>query len=338
MRVAVEEPVPEDHRHPRLGDQVREPAALVERPVLDVDVGELHAVEVLERQHARARVRPVDLRHGDVRVPGEVVVERVGVARLEPVVELLPDRARELVDELVRVDEVERADALLREPRGLVHQREVGLDLARRVRPLHLDGDALAVRQRRAMHLADRCRRQRLLVELGEQALDRLAELLANRPLDVRERERAHVVLQAAQLGDDVGRHDVGPRREQLAELDERRAELVEHLAQVPAARRSLDGRVLRSAAVDRIAEAVPDRDLGDLAQATEVALLRTRRHRVKCARRGGVLGNAGDRRLPGALGRFDRDGRRASCRAARSRAATSARRFPPRRPRSPRP
>ena len=141
--------------------EIREPPALVERPVLDVDVGELHAVEVLERQHARARVRPVDLRHRDVRMTGEVLVEAVGVPRFEPVVELLPDRARELVDDLVRVDEVERANALLRELRRLVHQREVGLDLPRRVRPLHLDDDAPAVRQRRAVHLPDRRRGER---------------------------------------------------------------------------------------------------------------------------------------------------------------------------------
>ena len=244
MRVAVEEPVAEDHRHPRLGDQVGEVPALLERPCVELEVGELHAVEVLEREHARARVRPVDARDRDVRVTGEVPVEGIRVARLEPVVELLPDRARELVDDLVRVDEVERADALLGELRRLVHEREVGLDLPRRVRPLHLDGDAAAVRQRRAMHLPDRRCRDRLRVELGEQPLDRLAELLLDRPLDVRVRERPHVVLQAAQLGDDVRRHDVRPRREQLAELDERRAELVEHLAQVPAARRALGSRV----------------------------------------------------------------------------------------------
>ncbi len=46
---------------------------------------------------------------------------------------------------------------------------------------------------------------------------------------------------------------------------------------------------VVRPAAVDRVAEAVPDRDLRDLAQPAEVALLRTCRHRVKCARRRGV-------------------------------------------------
>ena len=52
MRVGVEEPVPEDHRHPRLGHQVREAAPLLERVLVGVDVGDLHALEELERQHA----------------------------------------------------------------------------------------------------------------------------------------------------------------------------------------------------------------------------------------------------------------------------------------------
>ena len=116
-------------------------------------------------------------------------------------------------------------------------QLDVALDLPRRVRPLHLDDDLPAVRQHRAVHLADRRGRDRLLLELEEQPLDRLPELLADRALDVLERERAHVVLQRPELGDDVRRNDVGPGREQLAELHERRAELVEHLAQMTAAR-----------------------------------------------------------------------------------------------------
>src|SRR5213076_1234194 len=98
-------------------------------------------------------VAPVDARDADVWMAGEVVVKGLRVARLEPVVELLPDRARELVDELPRVDEVERADPLPREPRGLVEESEVALDLARRVRALHLHGDAVPVRQRRPVHL-----------------------------------------------------------------------------------------------------------------------------------------------------------------------------------------
>ena len=53
------------------------------------------------------------------------------------------------------------------------------------------------------------------------------------------EGEGTYVVLQATQLDDDVGRHDVRPRREQLPELHERRAELVEHLTEMLAARRA---------------------------------------------------------------------------------------------------
>ena len=92
------------------------------------------------------------------------------------------------------------------------------------------------------MYLADRRCRDRRLVELGEELLDGELELFADDALDVRVRERAHVVLELLQLLDDVRRDDVGPRREQLAELDEGRAELVEQLAQVLAA---LGGRPL---------------------------------------------------------------------------------------------
>ncbi len=170
-------------------------------------------------------------------MPGEVAEEALGVSCLVPVVELLADRAGELVDDLARVDEVEHPYPLLCQSRRLVHQLEIGLDLARSVRPLHLDGDSPAVRQHRAVHLADRGSRDRVGVELEEEPLDRLPELLSDHPLDLGERNGPHVVLEPAQLGDDVRRDDVWARREQLAELDERRAELVEHLPQVTAAR-----------------------------------------------------------------------------------------------------
>ena len=222
-----------------------------------------------------------------MRVAGEVAVERLRVPPLEPVVELLPDLPRELVDERVRVDEVERAHALLHEPRRLVEQHEVGLDLPRRAGTLHLDGDALPVRERRAVHLADRRRRDRHRIELEEQPLDRVAELLLDHALGLLERERPHVVLEAAQLGDDVRRHDVGARREQLPELHERRPELVEQLAQMLAARgrpcssyivgeprlrgaaRQQVGQLVR---LEEVAEAVAHHDLRDLRQAAEAA------------------------------------------------------------------
>ena len=100
----------------------------------------------------------------------------------------------------------------------------------------------LPVRKRRAVHLADRRRRDGHRIEGEEETVDRVAEILFDHALGLLERERAHVVLEAAQLRDDVRRHDVGARREQLPELHERRPELVEQLAKMLAAR----GRPLR--------------------------------------------------------------------------------------------
>ena len=298
MRIAVEEAVPEDHRHPRLGDPVRDLAPLLEARSDQVDVGELNPVDPLERQHPRARVLPVDLRHVDVRMAGEVAVEVLRVAALLPVVELLPDRAGELVHELAGVHEVERADPLAREPSCLVEQAEVGLDLLRCARPLHLDRDAAPVRQRRPMHLADRRGRDRRVLEVEEEPLERVAELLLDHALGLLERERPDVVLQPAQLDHDVRGHDVRPGREELPELHERRPQLVEHLTQVLAAggRCTLLGRhvgeaVFRRAAgqeiaelvrLEEVAEAVAHHDLRNLRQAPDAA---GRAHRAVSAR-----------------------------------------------------
>ena len=136
------------------------------------------------------------------------------------------------------------------------------------------------------MHLADRGGRERLAVELEEESLDREAEVFEDDALDLLVRERAHVVLEAAELADDVRRQDVGPHREQLAELDEGRAELVEELAKVLAAFRrgaleelgpvpAARDQVGQLVALEEVAEAVPDGDLGDLRQPAEVPSLR---------------------------------------------------------------
>ena len=286
MRIAVEEAVAEDHRHPRLGDLVREVAPLLEAERQRVDVCDLRPLQPLEREHARARVRPVDPRHVHVRLVREVVVEGLRVSPLEAVVELLADLLRELVDQPARIDEVERMHALLHEPRRLIEQREIGLDLPRRAGALHLHRDLFAVRKRRAVHLADRRRGDRLAVEREEEALDRVAEILDDHALGFLERERSHVVLQTAQLGDDVRGHDVGPRRQQLAELDEGRAELVEQLAEVhasrrgPAVARGCEPRLRRAAGqevgelvrLEEVAEAVAHHHLCDLRETAEIA------------------------------------------------------------------
>jgi hypothetical protein len=157
-----------------------------------------------------------------------------------------------------------------RATRGLVEQLDVARDLPLGVRPLHLHHDLLPARQAGAVHLPDRRRGDRLLLELLEDLLDREVELLLDDPADARERLGPGVVLKAAQLVQDVRRHDVGPGGQQLAELDEGRAQLVQHLAQPPAAVAGADRGVVGDGllAAEGVAEPVAGGDLGDLAEA----------------------------------------------------------------------
>jgi hypothetical protein len=77
---------------------------------------------------------------------------------------------------------------------------QVGLDCLRDPRVLDLDDDSVAVKRRRSVDLADRRRRERALVELGENAAERPAKLVSHQPLELRERDRRNVVAELGEL------------------------------------------------------------------------------------------------------------------------------------------
>ncbi len=273
----MEEPVPEHHRHPCVGEPIRDVAPLVGTQPLEVEVGDLGPAQELEREDAGGRVLANHAWHDDVAVASEVAVEHLRVARFVAVVELEADRARELVDELLRVHELERLDALLQELRGLVQETDVRLDLTGRRGTLHLDRDFLTVGQHRTVHLPDRGRREGREVELEEGSVHAQLELGLHGVPYLLERDGRRCILQPPQLDDDVRWHDVRPGGEQLAELDEGRAELVEHQPQaapairdgglVPVRARS---QVPHAVPAQEVAEPVARRDLGDLGEPTD--------------------------------------------------------------------
>ncbi len=84
------------------------------------------------------------------------------------------------------------------------------------------------------MHLTDRRRRDRNRVERGEQRLQRRVQLGFDHLPSLLERERRYRVLQQREFSRDILGHEIGASREQLAELDEGRPELVQELTQVP--------------------------------------------------------------------------------------------------------
>jgi hypothetical protein len=260
----------EDHPEPDLGHQMGDPATLVLLEGDEVEVAELGALDPLEGEHALARVCPVDLGDGDLLGALEDAAEDVGVPGLGAVVELAGDGASELVDELDGVDELQLADAALDDAGDASEQLDVGLDLTAGVGTLHLDGHLAAGVQLGEVHLADGRGGDGLGVELGEQLVDGALQLSADDLLDLLVGKGRDGVLEEAELGDHLGRDHVRADGEQLAELDEGRAELVEHLAHVAATggHGHVDRIVLAARTpLEGVAEAVPRGHVRDLAQ-----------------------------------------------------------------------
>ena len=130
------------------------------------------------------------------------------------------------------------------------------------------------------MHLSDRSGGERLGLEALECLLDGETEFLLNHLTDHGEFKWSHLVLQLDQFLHDVGGQDVRTRAEQLAELNERRSQFVEHLSDVAAALRGRrrarpapvpQGRE-KTVALEEVSEAVTEGDFGDLAYPLEIA------------------------------------------------------------------
>ena len=157
--------------------------------------------------------------------------------RLLDEVELGGEVRLELVAECGQLQQAGRLGVSFGERGQRAEQLEVERDLLLDPRPAHLDDDLAAGTQQPAVDLCDRRTGERLLVEPGE---DLEPDLLVDDPARLLEREGRHVVDQPLELLDVDVRKQVGPRREQLAELDEGRAELLEPL---PERLRALAGR-----------------------------------------------------------------------------------------------
>jgi hypothetical protein len=96
------------------------------------------------------------------------------------------------------------------------------------VGPLQLDDGVAAVGQDARVDLGDRRRRQRRVVERTEDPLGREAQLLLDQAADGRRIERPNLVEHLeARVGEGSG-EEAGRRSDQLSELHERGAELVE--------------------------------------------------------------------------------------------------------------
>ena len=232
MRIGVEVPVDRDLLEVRLGE------LLGQRPevVLDArhlrDVVDLDAADALHRQHFLRRVRLDDARDEQARESRQRAPERRRVARLDPVVELVDERHLELLDDADEIDALAGARVIGEEVRELAEKLDVVGEALADARALRLDDDGSPVAQRGVVDLPEARAAERLRIELREQLADARAELLLDDLLDLGEGNRIDVVLEMLQLVDVGLGQEIGPRGQHLAELDVRRAELDESLAE----------------------------------------------------------------------------------------------------------
>ena len=195
-----------------------------------------HAVEELHRQHVAARELGVGLGHRH-QLQVELVLQAAEVrqrARLVAQVHLLADLHPEAVEQLQRGAGHLVAGLAHQDLEQRLHEVEVGGHHVLDVGPQHLDRHRAPVEEAGPVHHGDGGRPDRVGLELGERVAQRQAEVLLHPLAHVGERHRRARVEAGAELVGHVVAEHAGRRGDDLAELHEGPAEVLEALAQRP--------------------------------------------------------------------------------------------------------
>ncbi len=141
------------------------------------------------------------------------------MARFEIVIELFAQPGRDLLQHFRGLDRRAHAAVNREQHREL---GEVGFDRRLHVRILQLGGERAPVMARRAMHLAERGGRRRLMREPRELCLPVGPKLRRHAPPDERPAHRRRLTLKLTELGGIFSRQRLGDGGEQLRHLHDR--------------------------------------------------------------------------------------------------------------------
>src|SRR5712691_6149560 len=281
MRVAVEEAVGKQLMEAGVENVAGELFAIDARRVVE-DLPELHAFQFLQRDHGARGELPVEPGDDDGGPPGVVFCKLLDVARFVIEIQLEEHGGAELADDAGGRVDAGLLDHSLEESRQVEEEIGVAADLLLDARTLHLDHHVLARGEPRAVHLGDRRGRHRGGVDRGEELVGGFAQALLDQLQDQLHRHGRGAILKMAELGDEIRRQDVGPRGEDLPQLDEGGPQLRQGLAE---AARGGGAHLFRRGphflataedvpdlgAIPELAESVARDDHADLAQSLEV-------------------------------------------------------------------
>jgi len=121
-----------------------------------------------------------------------------GIGSLLHQIEFGSDGVIVIRDHLTRAQAMTIRDEALDQPGAQIHQPQIAPDLARHARTQHLDHHFATISEPGRMHLGDRRRTERLLIEVGEHALQRKTISSLDDASRLRTREGRHSILQLA--------------------------------------------------------------------------------------------------------------------------------------------
>lgn len=199
-------------------------------------------------------------------------------------VEFVADGRGQLGRHLARLVAAQRGPAVLQHAGQVGEQPQVGVDARAQPRALHLHHHAAArcgaVGEAGAVHLRDRGGRERRAVEVLEHRAERRAQVVLDLRGDGVPWHGRGLAVQPGQLLRPFGRQQVGARGQDLAELHERRSELLDGLARPRWARagigvgpgaRARRGDAVQVEHVGQVGEAETQQRAGDFLQAGAV-------------------------------------------------------------------
>ena len=198
-----------------------------------IEIVDAHAVDVLHDEDMLRREVAVDIGAGHECLILVQMAELLDVIGLDEEIHLLLGDAPHLLEHHVEVDDILRVAHDAHEARGALQEHHVARHDLVDAGPLHLHDDALPRREHGAMHLRDGGRAEHLLVDGGKDLVPAAAVLLLDDLDDGRKRQRFRAVLQFHELVTILLRQEVRPHAHDLSELDERRPEVFEDVAEL---------------------------------------------------------------------------------------------------------
>jgi len=225
VRIGMEIAVFQHHAQHRVGTACRQQLGIEPAGTQPVRGNARHADDFLLHVDAVIGEFPIHLGDLHQRVVGKVARELVDIARLLGEIEFAFQRATELRDDLHRVVAPGIRHFAFQQFGRVFQNAQIGPDHPLDAGTAHLDDNRRAVLERGAVHLRDRGGRQRHRIELGKHVVGITLEGLHQAGVQHFVRHCRHLAVQFLEFGNPVRRKHVHPRRQQLAQFDEGRAE-----------------------------------------------------------------------------------------------------------------